>query len=610
MTEFKVLNPEDTSYHELVQNTRVSPEELLRQHPKLKEKIDSLLGFFQETGIKYDEFDIEPDPEFLKGLKRPDIVKKKAYPNIDPFQYIPGAHDIQKWLNTVKEVYFKEKNGMTRVAAIRAVTSRWNPMETYDFLNWLRFYESGSHLKYKTAQLWYENGAPGYYLPIKKDQTQESGGDDLNSAHDMGDTLSVSEKKRIIEKQRSKIIGRLDSAEKLLRTHDGQLFAGKEFESLLETIYNLKKKIQMVNKISTSTKLYEDLIIRESNILNKKGFVKAAQILMTCAQANNPPPEGTGNPNDTSALAPSSPTPPTQGVGSAGGLPSTGPGMAQTPPESAPNETSPGIAAFLENLETANIGKWKLDNQGVDDEILEVSEDVLKIDDSSLLVVEAQEAPLPTQPTPTSKPIVKQPPATSDKKLEVEEDELTPEPSKNMADVDHIINSAFANIRVEDIINKLEEVGKIFKVREIPRQLSFVDMMCASKGLSAFLPELAEAVSKSLEANNYILIRIDDTLSKLRGGVETKQIDLTGEKTPKSTSPEIDSLINNLQLQEEKEKNRKKKKQEQQNKELDQANEPEVTEKETPEVDIAKDLAQPIPEKTPTVPKPAPTPVK
>ena len=346
---------------DMIQETRVSPEN--ETNVSINDKVNSLLKFFDETGIRYNDFDIDADPDLLKGLYRRDIAPdKKAYPNVDYYINIPGQRDTQKWLQAVKDIYYSEKNGMGRVFAIRKATQNWDIMDTHDFLNWLKYYEEGAHLKYKMAQLWYENGAPGYFLHVKPDPKKEDAsinGKDIDMARDAAaDEMSASEKKRIIEKQRNKIIGRLDSAEKLLRTNEGQVFAGKELESLLETIYQLKKKVSMINKMSFSTKIYEDMIVREGNVLNKKGFIKAAGLLFSLARANNPPPANTGS-DDTTVPLPASPAPPGQGSGSAGGLPSVGPGMAQNPPESAPNEMSPvpkGISDFLENLETGNIG--------------------------------------------------------------------------------------------------------------------------------------------------------------------------------------------------------------------------------------------------------------
>ena len=39
-----------------------------------------------------------------------------------------------------------------------------------------------------------------------------------------------------------------DTAEKLMRSDEGEIFAGKEIEPVLESLYQLKKKIQMMMK--------------------------------------------------------------------------------------------------------------------------------------------------------------------------------------------------------------------------------------------------------------------------------------------------------------------------------------------------------------------------
>ena len=97
------------------------------------------------------------------------IPNKAAYPNIDHYMHVPGQHNTDKWLQAIKDLYYKENNGELRVNAINEVTQGWNPNETYDFLNWLKFYEGGNHLKYKVAQTWYTNDSPGYFLKIDPD---------------------------------------------------------------------------------------------------------------------------------------------------------------------------------------------------------------------------------------------------------------------------------------------------------------------------------------------------------------------------------------------------------------------------------------------------------
>jgi hypothetical protein len=587
-------------------------------------KLQKLFEFFETMGIDYDNF----TPENMK--------KKKAYPNYDQYQHIPGQHNLKKWLDAVRKIQVGEHGGWSRTDAVRQATAGWNLIETFDFLNWLKFYQEGTHLKYKTAQLWYENGQPGYFLQIKPDAPKPP--EPVIDGHAVDDmresTERQEEKKRIIEKQRQKIIGRLDSAEKLLRSPEGQMFAGPEMEGLMEAIFSLKKKVQLVNKLSTSTRLYEDMIVREGNVLRRKGFVKAAEVLYSVAQANNPPPLGTGVPGPIETLPqPVTPDDPSGAghPGAPGGLPSLGPGMPQPPgnPPTGPSETQPidpkspaklpgasiaqgppspmpqdaptskGIQEFLEQTETS--GKT------VPDDKLEI-EDMLEVEDEPILVTEAQmgvpstneDVPMTTRPS-KPKPMAPSPPA-QDEPLEVTDDtppaneagiKNAPAPAK---DFDRIIDSALSNITVEDVVAKLEDIAKIFKTREIPRQLSLVDMMLDSLDLASYFPTLSEAINKSLESNNYVATRLEDIISRLRGALKSGDVDLRGE----DNTPRAGGVAQKLQSQDEKELARKQMRKEQETAEL-QSNAP-GTGKESPQVEIGEDLGAPI------SPAPAPPP--
>lgn len=585
----------------------------------LDSKIEKLMQFFKESGITYSKF-------LMTNLD----FKAEAYPNNDFYINIPGQHDTQKWLNTVKNIYQQEKEGISRVTAIKRSTYGWNIIETFDFLNWLKYYESGDHLKYKFAQLWYENGEPGYFLHIKKDPVQEQpapsiSGKDIGLANDHAEAEAAkNERKQVIEKQRNKIIGRLDSAEKLLRSPDGQIFSGKEFETLLEAIYQLKKKIQMINKISTSQRLYDDLIVREANILNKKGFIKASEVLYSLAE------------NIPTAVSPGDPAGPGN-PGAPGGLPSMGPGMPQnapssTVPGSVPNDNSPqdlkqlipaekkqkedkkpeGIEEFLEGMNTSKFTTEQ--DQEAEDDLLEVSDvlDVLEVSDlettaqvapidEPLTTVPAPaplsptEAPLPVEKVKTDAPKDK---LVHEKPLEVSEEDLENKNDMSISQFDKKVDEVFSNINVQDIIDKLEDLSKIFKTREVPRQLSVVDMMLDSIGLASFFPQLSEATNKALESNNYISTRVEDILSKLRGQVTTKDIDLRGDNTLEKE--EVIPLKNKLKQDEEKEKNRKQQRKEQEQADLDASNK-----EEAPEIEIDEDLSPP---KAPAPVAPAVTP--
>jgi len=555
----------------------------VKEYPDFKKELE--LSEFEKAKIKkLEEFFSFEKPQSFNMPKL--NLDAKAYPNNDEYINIPGAHDTQKWLETVKAIYTAEQNGQAREYFLPKITSGWGPTEKYDFLNWLKFYEENAHLKYKTAQQqWYENDLPGYILPYKTDPAKQDihvGGRDIDYAREaIVSEMPVAEKKRIIENQRRKIVGRLDSTEKLLRSEEGQMLAGKEFETLIEVIYALKKKLQLVNKISTSTKLYEDMIVREANVLNKNGFTKAANVLYKFADetaSKNAIPSA-AEPAKEPALAATPPAPPAQPSGAPGGLPATPPGVAPK---------SEGINNFLSNLDTSKI--TEKDKQAVEDELFVE-------DHEGELIVEAQEAPLPEPVAPPAAPVenpieVEEPvsEALVDPAIEPE-DTVTEDTTESLKakNFDAMIGRALSNLKIDDVVAKLEDLAKVFKTREIPRQLSIIDMMLDSLGLASFFPSLSEATNKALESNNYISTRVEDVLSKLRGSMKTNDIDLKNGEGEKAQSPEVEGMKASLKNKEDKENSRK----EMRKNLADEALEDQT--KETPDVEIDEDLAPETP---------------
>lgn len=628
-------------------------EKVLRPHTKkevsgeeVDEKIKKLMEFFDFYGIDYSKF----KPEYLS------YTDKTAYPNFDQYMYIPGRHDMKKWMLALKDVHYKQRAGFDYKAAIRQATSGWPKMEIYDFLNWLRFHEEGAHMKYKFAQVWYENGQPGYFLHIKPDPTPAP--EPQTDAHAVNDAREEAEKKeekkQTIEKQRQKIIGRLDSAEKLLRSPEGQMFAGDELENLMEAIYSLKKKVQLVNKLSVSTRLYEDMIVREGNVLKRNGFVKAAEMLYSLAQTPGASAEGAQGSPDGGAIPPATPPADPSGAGQSGtmsGLPSTAPGTpsiqtpvdgdqntdqppaaAMTPPAAAPGTTtisSPaivpqekpqpkGIKEFIENMNKGNKTEEE-DTMEVVDE-LEVNDP-----EEPMMVTEAQVAPpapppgvppaaledvpMTDTPAPERRPpafiptVTPTPEAKEDEPLEVTEEDIpapvgeTAAPSSGFSAK---INDTFADVTLADIVAELEDISKSYKTREQPRRLGWVDMALDSKGLASFFPSLSEAQNKALEANNYISTRIDDILAKLRGAMASQE---TGPAVPAPESPELTGVKGKLQSEQEKEKQRKQMRKEQEVAALEGAG------KETPEVELGELGAPAAPAPAAPAAPPAPRPV-
>lgn len=503
----------------------------------------------------------------------------KAYPNYDQYIPFPEPHNTSKWLESVKSMYYLVHKGADKTAAFDKTTSGWSNMEKKDFTQWLKYYEENAHKKYsseedtalpnKLAQVsyWQDVNRAGYFVPIAQDPGQqiESAKDPSQNAH-----VLAEEKRELIERQRAKVLSRLDSAERLVRSTDGQVFAGSEMEALLHIIYELKKKIQTVNKVSVASKIYEDIIVREANILTRRGFNKASSFLVKFAQDGTEP-----------ALAnPTQPAAPTAGAGLPGpaipvatpGIPSgnNNPNLAAEPAEEPIAE---GMRLFLKKLDPA-------DNLEVND-----TED-------KNLVVEAQDATPPAAPTDEA------PKAD----IEVQEE------VSSGKDFDNLVDRAFTNLTISDVVNKLEELAKIFKVREVPRQLAMIDMMLDRLGLASLFPTLAEAMNKSLDSNQYIASRIDDILSRLRGTLHTKHIDLTTETV--SDSPEAQQAKKKLENDDAKEKERKKMRKEQEQADFDQGTSPEAEVK--PEIEVEEDLSAPakLTSQMPAAPAPpAPPPI-
>src|SRR5258708_10613148 len=180
---------------------------------------------------------------------------RRAYPNYSDYMAAQQIYDINKWLAAMKGIYVKLNLGTSKNAATDQITKEWDPVEKREFLNCLKYYESGDYIKYKKAQhSYYVNDDINYFLPNPKapipspirsmnDQVSSIPQEAAEIATQRQNELSKEDKRKIIEDKRRKILGRLNSAEKLLSSHQGQVFAGPAFERLLIAIYELKKQI-------------------------------------------------------------------------------------------------------------------------------------------------------------------------------------------------------------------------------------------------------------------------------------------------------------------------------------------------------------------------------
>jgi hypothetical protein len=177
-----------------------------------------------------------------------------------------------------------------------------------------------------------------------------------------------------------------------------------------------------------------------------------------------------------------------------------------------------------------------------------------------------------------------------------------PKPVEREKKISDILD--ISDIKISDVIDRLDTVSSILKNREIPRQLAIVDLMMDALGIASYFPALAEATRSALESNQYMCTRIEDILSKLRGSLTPpEKVDLLISED-ETYSPDVTNLKSKLEDKELKDlKIKEKRKDQREIKEL-----LETEKEETPE-----ELKKPIPvsPEIPPVkaPPPRPTPI-
>lgn len=492
------------------------------------------------------------------------MTVKLSYPQ--PSDYLPreSAFDTAKWVAALRELKTRQNKGIPYDVAFGIVTKGWGSKEIKAFQSWVRYYDEQVHMKYKTANLY---GYDGYYLPTVPSPVPAppAAAPSLALEHPAPDVNHAEQRKKELELHRKKIIGRLQAARKLLTDEKGKAVAGDVWSKLLDALNDLEKQFHVV-KVTASPRIYEDLIIRQANIFARSGSEDGSNFLMKLAQ---------GLPGATP------PADPNASVPNGGALPNA---MPEAPGEEAPS----GIVQFLNGInahdpfdthDALDLESDFDDEEDSEGDEVEIEEESNDSDD--FLVVEAQAAPVPPPPPAPPAPAAAPPapaPAAPEPDLEVTDGEK-PQPKAESSvpqerDFDSLIDAAFSNLKVSDIVKRLDDLSRIFKNREIARQLSIVDMMMDKLGLSSFFPSLAEATRSALESNQYCLTRIDEVKSRLGGALDPggkslhdmgqshsirnqqDKSDLMGtDESP--ADPALDQVKQNLENSQKKEKLRK-----------------------------------------------------
>jgi hypothetical protein len=447
-------------------------------------------------------------------------IDKRAYPQ-GIREFIHQTYNIPKWTKALQDIYqLISTSQIDYQEAFNKITYGWDDMEKIDFKNWVSYYQQGNQNKYKTAQYYPNNFKidPNEALKAQIIPTQEQ--------VEQQPQLSEEEKKKILAKRVQSVVARLNAAEKIAAEPDVRDALKKldlNLDDWFARLHQVKRMIQIAPIKSIYSTLLQDIIIKEANILVKQGFPKAAKELIFIAQ-------------DPSIV----------------------------PPPISPEE--PASDPLEEFIKAMN---FEDDSKAEDHVVLEDENDIVdpQPDDMDNIKVLAQAVQSPVQ-SPSVEPTPNQPaiqPAPDQEVVEPNTEEIPQEDGVAETEIhkktDDLFEAALSDVTVDDAVARLEVLANLFRTREIPRQLSIVDLIFDKLNIASFFPSLAEASSKMLDSNQYALTRIEEILSKLRGVIrnpESAELDLVGKPiTP--TLPNIQKeLANQMELERQLKDKRKK----------------------------------------------------
>lgn len=516
--------------------------------------IDTMMNFYMAVTNAAEQIGLPLKKSIINELQQmPEEIQqcirdkqagiKVAYPQGWGGDNIKKPYDIKKWMRATRDIYMMAED-LGYQDAFEHVTENWDKMEQQDYKHWLSFYQENAHNKYKKAQKVYTNDY-GYVLPISHDNLKGALPSPIKQPKDkfkeeerkIRERQDVNDARERIETQRSKIISRLNSAEKLLSSLDGQLFAGDNQERMLELLQDLKRRVQTANKLRAQSSLFEDFIYRTANYClaegNKRGakfFYKIAQEKDNLESAKDLLGDGPDLEGDLEGAM--------EGASDMPEMPDDipmedelvvpeEPGKGEVEPEKT--ETQKAFEEFFSRLESGVHNDFDKDDE-------------LYVDDSFLFST-AQQAQ-----APPPKPV---------EPIEVAED---PKDSHNKGT--EAIERALSSVNIYDLINHLEYLSAIFKRRELSRQLAIADLMMDRLGIGSYFPSLGEASRSALDSNQYISTRVEEILSKIRGTV-AQDTDELFEPEQSAGANELGEALEKEQEKEEAAKERRKKMREQ-----------------------------------------------
>lgn len=116
-----------------------------------------------------DEIDLIDIRKAIFDCIEKSLPKKTAYPNFLNFgkENLKPNYDVEKWIQSLNEIYKKMYEGKSRKEASNEVLEGWSNMEKKDFNSWSKFYENKDHQKYTIKTAATLDDIPQYNPPMK-----------------------------------------------------------------------------------------------------------------------------------------------------------------------------------------------------------------------------------------------------------------------------------------------------------------------------------------------------------------------------------------------------------------------------------------------------------
>ncbi len=467
-------------------------------------------------------------------------IIKIAYPNkvsdVTPIK----NYDMTKWKTALNDILIRTRIYGNKTEAIEYITKGWTDMdEIKDFTRWVNREQNLNKL-YKSA-LVTENASVPIHMPYIPGLSPRIPSD-ISSA-----SMDAKELKELhVNKIKQQILSRINSIKKIISMQNSREFVGGDFNKIIDTLLGLERDIL---KIRTAS-MFDDVIYRAKNYLEKEGcddsvvtmIVKIAQLVPMDSELDLPAEPGIEDVPGSEQEGAEVSGDPKQGAEAISQF------VRNMKGYDSKSETPEAITEKFDKIKQkyeAKIGKKSSDQYGWFnihtpellwfEKVAEGIGNMMSTVNSNLIALGqlGEEGPEITT-KPRAKPMREEIPITEPEPEPEPEPELTEKvdikeeiplskdvalESKKPIPKDSI-DDAFDDITISDVVSRLEALSRVFKNREIARQLSIIDLMLDKLGLSGFFPSLAEATRSALESNQYCQTRIDEVLSKLISAVD------------------------------------------------------------------------------------------